>query len=84
MIVGRYPFHDTNPTNLFGKICRGLFHIPPSISPVVRCIINSLLRKEPSERMTAQDLPTCQLFSPKYMQRLKDNLTNLTFSSSNF
>lgn len=73
MIVGRYPFHDANPTHLFGKICRGLFHIPPSISSLVRCIINSLLRKDPSERMTAQDLLACQLFSSKYMQTLERN-----------
>lgn len=76
MIVGRYPFHDPNPTHLFGKICRGLFHIPPSISPLVRCVINSLLRKDPSERMTAQDLLACQLFSPKYMQGLERNSVN--------
>lgn len=87
MLVGRYPFHDTNPTHLFGKIRRGLFQIPTSISPLARVVINSLLRKDPMDRMTTEDLLASQLFSAKFMQQqqqqqsLHPDCTTVTSSS---
>jgi len=68
MLVGRYPFHDANPSKLLGKIRRGLFQVPMSVSPLVRIIIHSLLRKDPCERMTAEELLDSQLFCPERMQ----------------
>lgn len=56
MLVGRYPFHDADPSLLFGKIRRGLFQIPNSVTPIAKCLIKSLLRKDPDERLTAEDL----------------------------
>lgn len=56
MLVGRYPFHDTDPSLLFGKIRRGFFQVPSTLSPLAKCLIKSLLRKDPEERLTAEDL----------------------------
>uniref|UniRef100_A0A8C0IVN5 Tribbles pseudokinase 3 n=1 Tax=Chelonoidis abingdonii TaxID=106734 RepID=A0A8C0IVN5_CHEAB len=56
MLVGRYPFQDTEPATLFSKIRRGVFSIPDSLSPKARCLIRCLLRKTPSERLTAREI----------------------------
>lgn len=56
LLVGRYPFHDSDPSSLFSKIRRGQFCIPDHVSPKARCLIRSLLRKEPSERLTADEI----------------------------
>lgn len=56
LLVGRYPFHDSDPTALFSKIRRGQFCIPDHVSPKARCLIRSLLRREPSERLTAPEI----------------------------
>ncbi|KFV17260.1 Tribbles 1, partial [Tauraco erythrolophus] len=42
-LVGRYPFHDSDPSTLFSKIRRGQFCIPDHVSPKARCLIRSLL-----------------------------------------
>lgn len=55
MVIGRYPFHDTNPSVVFSKIRRGTFHIPGNLSKQARCLINSLIRFDPSQRLTAED-----------------------------
>lgn len=56
MLVGRYPFHDSQPLALFGKIRRGHFHIPDSLSPKARCLIRCLLRRDPAERLSASEI----------------------------
>lgn len=56
LLVGRYPFHDSDPSALFSKIRRGQFCIPEHVSPKARCLIRSLLRREPSERLTAPEI----------------------------
>lgn len=53
MLAGRYPFHDSEPVLLFGKIRRGTFALPEGLSAPARCLIRCLLRKEPSERLVA-------------------------------
>ena len=53
MLIGRYPFHDVEPSALFGKIRRGQYSIPDTISSKAKCLIRSLLRREPEERLTA-------------------------------
>jgi len=80
MLVGRYPFHDANPSKLLGKIRRGLFHVPMSISPLVRIIIHSLLRKDPCERMTAEELLDSQLFCPERMEALSTTTSSTILS----
>ncbi|XP_054161044.1 tribbles homolog 2-like [Oppia nitens] len=56
MLVGRYPFHDVNPSLLFSKIRRGTYVLPDSLSSAAKCLIRSLLRLEPNERLTAEDI----------------------------
>ncbi|XP_053214694.1 tribbles homolog 2-like [Panonychus citri] len=65
MLAGRYPFHDSNPTQLFTKIRRGAYQIPSTVSCSAEFIIRSLLRKQPSERLTAQDLLHAKWFTEK-------------------
>jgi len=52
MLFGQYPFHDTVASQLFGKIRRGYYTVPDSVSPPARCLVRSLLRTEPAERLT--------------------------------
>ncbi|XP_077405100.1 tribbles homolog 1 [Vanacampus margaritifer] len=56
MLAGRYPFHDADPAALFSKIRRGHCCLPEGLSPGARCLVHSLLRKEPAERLTASEL----------------------------
>ncbi|XP_041360812.1 tribbles homolog 2-like [Gigantopelta aegis] len=56
MLVGRYPFHDSQPLALFGKIKRGQFSVPDSVAPKAKCLLRSLLRREPSERLCANQI----------------------------
>ncbi|CAH0557135.1 unnamed protein product [Brassicogethes aeneus] len=60
MLVGRYPFSDSEHASLFLKISKGNFAIPECVSPRARCLINSLLRRDPTERLTSEDI----LFHP--------------------
>ncbi|XP_049775663.1 tribbles homolog 2 [Schistocerca cancellata] len=56
MLVGRYPFNDSEHASLFAKISRGHFVIPDHLSSRAKCLIRSLLRREPSERLSAEDV----------------------------
>ncbi|XP_006006293.1 tribbles homolog 1 [Latimeria chalumnae] len=56
LLVGRYPFHDSDPSILFSKIRRGQFCIPDNISPKAKCLIRSLLRRDPFERLSASEV----------------------------
>ncbi|XP_065163714.1 tribbles homolog 2 [Atheta coriaria] len=56
MLVGRYPFNDSEHASLFAKISRGQFVIPECLSTRARCLIRALLRKTPSERITSEDI----------------------------
>lgn len=55
MLVGRYPFHDREPIVLFGKIRRGAYKIPDSVPARAKCLVRNLLRREPSERLSAAE-----------------------------
>lgn len=56
MLIGRYPFQDADATALFTKIRRGLYQIPDTISSRAKCLIRSLLRMDPGERLAAEDV----------------------------
>ncbi|XP_047438915.1 tribbles homolog 3 [Mugil cephalus] len=56
MLIGRYPFQDTQPAALFAKIRRGAFSLPDWLSPQAKCLIGCMLRKTPAERLTASEL----------------------------
>lgn len=55
ILVGRYPFHDTDPTVLFSKIRRGQYNLPQTLSPKAKCLLKSILRQDPSLRLTAEE-----------------------------
>jgi len=56
LLIGRYPFHDPDPAALFSKIRRGRFLLPDSLHPQARCLVRSLLRLDPQERLTIGDV----------------------------
>ncbi|XP_041638876.1 tribbles homolog 3 [Cheilinus undulatus] len=56
MLIGRYPFQDTQPAALFAKIRRGAFSLPDWLSPQAKCLIGCMLRKSPAERLQASEL----------------------------
>lgn len=56
MLVGRYPFNDSEHASLFAKISRGHFIVPECLSSRAKCLIRSLLRRDPSERLSASDV----------------------------
>jgi len=56
MLVGRYPFHGAEHSGLFAKIRRGQFTLPDNLSSRAKCLIKCLLRKDPSERITTEDV----------------------------
>ncbi|MEE6476847.1 hypothetical protein FKM82_011238 [Ascaphus truei] len=66
MLVGRYPFHDIEPSSLFSKIRRGQFNIPETLSPKAKCLIRSILRREPSERLTSREILDHPWFSTDF------------------
>ena len=56
MLVGQYPFHDNDIPNLFKKIRSGAFVMPDFLSPQVKCLLKNLLRIDPSQRLTTDEI----------------------------
>ncbi|KAM9860295.1 tribbles homolog 3 [Aulostomus maculatus] len=56
MLIGQYPFQDTQPAALFAKIRRGAFSLPAWLSPKAKCLIGCMLRKTPADRLKASEL----------------------------
>ena len=56
MLVGQYPFHDSDASVLFGKIRRAHYTLPDGVSAQARCLIRSLLRTEPNDRLAIDDV----------------------------
>ncbi|XP_055710161.1 tribbles homolog 2-like [Phlebotomus papatasi] len=56
MLVGRYPFNDSEHASLFAKISRGHFQVPECLTSKARCMIRALLRRDPEERITSEDI----------------------------
>jgi len=56
MLIGRYPFQDSDAGALFTKIRRGLYSITDAISSRAKCLIRSLLRMNPRDRLNAEDV----------------------------
>lgn len=72
----RYPFNDSEHASLFAKISRGHFIIPDCLSSRARCLIRSLLRREPSERITSEDV----LHHPWFSQGDRESHSSLQAS----
>ncbi|XP_060518273.1 tribbles homolog 2 [Cylas formicarius] len=56
MLIGRYPFNDAGHVHLFARISSGNYVIPDCVSARARCLIRSLLRRDPSERINSEDI----------------------------
>ncbi|XP_068171722.1 tribbles homolog 3 [Antennarius striatus] len=56
MLIGQYPFQDTQPAALFAKIRRGVFCLPDWLSQQAKCLIGCMLRKSPAERLEVSEL----------------------------
>lgn len=56
MLVGRYPFHDSDTSSLFAKIRSGEFIVPEWVSSRARHLITALLRRDPSRRLAVEDV----------------------------
>lgn len=80
MLVGRYPFNDSEHASLFAKISRGQFTVPDCLSSKARCMIRALLRREPEERIASEDV----LYHP-WLQHddTRDQLTYVSRSNPN-
>lgn len=75
MLVGQYPFHDSDVGVMFRKIRQGCYAIPDTVSPLGKCLIRNLLRREPSERLTVKEILKHPWFN--------SNTSKTSFSSSN-
>jgi len=56
LLIGRYPFHDAQPGNLFSKIRRGAYSVPEGVSSRAKCLIRCVLRLDPCQRLTASQV----------------------------
>uniref|UniRef100_T1H4H0 Protein kinase domain-containing protein n=1 Tax=Megaselia scalaris TaxID=36166 RepID=T1H4H0_MEGSC len=56
MLLGQYPFNEKNGHSLFINIRNHNIVIPNALSGKVRCLIRSLLRRNPEERLIADDI----------------------------
>ena len=56
MLVGQYPFHDSDLCCLFKKIRQGTLVLPETLCPKVKCLLKNLLRVDYSERMTTDEI----------------------------
>lgn len=81
MLVGRYPFHDQDPTALFVKIKNGHFIMPEHVSASASCLIHSILRKPPTERLTADELVEHPWFNAD-LEHLNSGISTPSWSSA--
>ncbi|KAI5618924.1 tribbles-like 2, partial [Silurus asotus] len=56
LLVGSYPFIHSNLNGLYRKIQKCKFNLPEILSPKAKCLICSILRSDPSERLTADEI----------------------------
>ena len=56
MVVGVLPFDDDSIPQLFEKIKKGKYFMPPTVSPKLSDLINNLLQPLPVKRYTLEDV----------------------------
>ena len=56
MLVGNFPFYGKDAEELYSKIEEGSFKLPTYLSKEVISFINSMLRYQPTERLSANEL----------------------------
>lgn len=70
MLVGKYPFNDLDGQNLFSKILSCNVTIPFGISSKAKCLLKCLLRRQPTERLTIDDI----FYHPWFQEDAQNNL----------
>ncbi|EIM92919.1 snf 1 [Stereum hirsutum FP-91666 SS1] len=73
MLCGRLPFEDDDVQTLFTKISQGQYHMPSSLSPDARHLINQMLAVDPVRRITVQEITQHPFYTtdlPRYLQPL--------------
>ena len=58
MLSGNYPFKGQNERDLFGKIGRGLFHMPETMPFEAKRLIAKMLSVDPHKRPSAKEVNT--------------------------
>ena len=56
MLVGRYPFHDSDTSSLFAKIRMGEYKVPEWVRSRARHLILALLQRDPARRLSIEDV----------------------------
>ena len=56
MLTGNFPFKGQTEKELFGKIKRGMFHMPETLPFEAKCIITRMLTVDPGKRPTAKEV----------------------------
>lgn len=63
MCHGRYPFRNRNLPDFVSRVLKGEYRISPSLSPELRDLITNLLKLNPDERYTCQQVLSSDFFS---------------------
>jgi len=72
MFVGRYPFYDTTAVGLFDKIRQARFCIPDvEMSMEAKILLHGLLRPDPEERPTAEQLLNLPWLQSRHLAQSK-------------
>ncbi|TPP56363.1 BRSK1, partial [Fasciola gigantica] len=56
LLVGALPFDDDNLRNLLEKVKKGVFHIPPFVSPDCQSLLRSMIEVDPRKRITLKEV----------------------------
>jgi carbon catabolite-derepressing protein kinase len=71
LLVGRLPFDDEHIPSLFAKIARGVYMVPPWMSPGASALIKKMLVVNPVQRATIEEIRLDPWFLkelPPYLQ----------------
>ena len=56
LLVGHFPFQANSEYELFKKITKGIFQIPPNLSANAKNLIKRMLTVDPSKRITSSQV----------------------------
>ncbi|GAA33064.2 BR serine/threonine kinase, partial [Clonorchis sinensis] len=56
LLVGALPFDDDNLRNLLEKVKKGVFHIPPFVSPDCQSLLRAMIEVNPRKRITLKEV----------------------------
>ena len=56
LLTGKFPFRGVNEKDLYSKINRCMFHIPETVEPGGKALINNILKLDATKRLTAYEI----------------------------